>query len=211
MKRLLDFKADMTGLFEELNLAAQTWYDINWLNRHYHNWGHALNVVKGVQVIDENASPELILAAYWHDAIYIPGAGSDANERCSAAALGREGLKYSDTFIAQTIEKAKQLILYTRIETHLNDKRIIGDLGTLLDADLSTLCYPYEDFIEIQKNIIEENGGTYSRDGHLSAAFLKQFLTCREFIYHTDFARSKWEQQARANIERYCKEQPLTE
>ena len=210
MKRLLDFKADMTGLFEELNLAAQAWYDINWLNRHYHNWAHALNVVKGVQIIDEKASPELILAAYWHDAIYIPGAGSDANERCSAAALLLTGRSLTpDNMVV--VDKAAQLILYTCIETHLNDKRIIGDLGTLLDADLSTLCYPYEDFIEIQKDIIEENGGTYSRDGHLSAAFLKQFLTCREFIYHTDFARSKWEQQARANIERYCKEQPLTE
>jgi len=195
----------------ELNLAAQAWYDINWLNRHYHNWGHALNVVKGVQVIDENASPELILAAYWHDAVYVPGAGSDANERCSAAALGQEGMRYDDPETARTIEKAKRLIIQTSVENHLTGGRISGDLGTLLDADLSTLCYPYEDFIEIQKNIIEENGGTYPRDGHLSAAFLKNFLECREFIYHTDFARERWENQARANIERYLKEQPLTE
>jgi len=198
-------------MMNELNLAAQAWYDINWLNRHYHNWGHALNVVKGVQVIDENASPELILAAYWHDAVYVPGAGSDANERCSAAALGQEGMRYDDPETARTIEKAKRLIIQTSVENHLTGGRISGDLGTLLDADLSTLCYPYEDFIEIQKNIIEENGGTYPRDGHLSAAFLKNFLECREFIYHTDFARERWENQARANIERYLKEQPLTE
>ena len=198
-------------MMNELNLAAQAWYDINWLNRHYHNWGHALNVVKGVQVIDENASPELILAAYWHDAVYVPGAGSDANERCSAAALGQEGMRYDDPETARTIEKAKRLIIQTSVENHLTGGRISGDLGTLLDADLSTLCYPYEDFIEIQKNIIEENGGTYPRDGHLSAAFLKNFLGCREFIYHTDFARERWENQARANIERYLKEQPLTE
>ncbi len=195
---------------KDIATAAQYWYDINWKSRHYHNWGHALNVVKGVQVIDENASPELILAAYWHDAIYVPGAGSDANERCSAAALGQEGLRYDDPETARTIEKAKRLVIQTSIENHLTGGRISGDLGTLLDADLSTLCLPYEDFIEIQKDIIEENGGTYEKHQQQSATFLKQFLTCREFIYHTDFARERWEQQARANIERYCKEQPLT-
>jgi predicted metal-dependent HD superfamily phosphohydrolase len=199
---------------KDIATAAQYWYDINWKSRHYHNWGHALNVVKGVQVIDENASPELLLAAYWHDAIYIPGAGSDANERCSAAALLLTGRSLTpDNMVV--VDKAAQLILYTCIEIHLSNKRMVddlgGDLGTLLDADLFSLCLPYEDFIQNQINIIDENGGSYPRDQGKSAAFLKQFLTCREFIYHTDFARSKWEQQARANIERYCKEQPLTE
>jgi len=193
---------------KDLATAAQAWYDINWTDRHYHNWGHALNVAKGVQVIDEKASPELILAAYWHDAIYIPGAGSDANERCSAAALLLTGRSLTpDNMVV--VDKAAQLILYTSIEIHLSNKWSIsdfgGDLGTLLDADLFSLCLPYEDFIQNQINIIDENGGSYEKHQQQSAAFLKQFLTCREFIYHTDYARERWEQQARANIERYCK------
>ena len=196
---------------KDLCLAAGSWYDINWSVRHYHNWSHALQVANRLQIIGGEASPELILAAYWHDAIYIPGAGSDANERCSAAALGQAGMKYHDSETARIIEKAKQLILYTKVETHLNDKRIVGDLAILLDADLGSLAASYEKFIEHQKNIIAENGGTYPKDQHLSAEFLRQFLHCREFIYHTDYGRLTWEKDARENIERYCEEQPLTE
>jgi len=185
---------------------ARRYYDFNWMDRHYHNWAHALAVVGGVQVISGTPSPELMLAAYWHDAVYIPGAGSDANERCSAAALNHAVKFYKTNENAEVIEKAAQLIRCTSVDHHLTCLHINGDLGILLDADLFPLCLPYEDFVENQIKIIAENGGTYEEHKSQSAEFLKQFLECREFIYHTDLARSKWEHQARANIERYLKE-----
>lgn len=200
----------MNKQLAELTNVARVWYDIDWKTRYYHNWEHAMVVVAAVQLIDKNPSPELLLAALWHDAVYIAGAGSDANERCSAAALGNEGMKYDDPAIARIIEKSKMLIINTSIETHLHNTRISGDLATLLDADLFSLCVAYDDFVQKQTNIIYEMHGTYSKDQLKSAAFLKQFLTCRECIYHTDYARTMWESHARANIERYCKEQPLT-
>lgn len=186
---------------------AREYYDFNWTERYYHNWGHAVAVVNSVQIVDLNPSKELILAAYWHDAVYIPGAGRDANERCSAAALvlsARSDHLYQTAESKDIIEKAMWLIQHTSVEHHLSKEPITGDLATLLDADLSSLAVSYDQFVHNQINIINENGGTYENSKGESATFLNQFLGRREFIYHTSAARLNWEAQARKNIEKYC-------
>lgn len=195
-------KMDYISLIE----SSRAWYDHNWGDRHYHNWGHALSVVDNVHKITDTPSDELIIAAYWHDAVYVPGAGTDANERCSAAALVQSGRIYKDIGSQNVIQLAAQMIRYTKIDNHLHEGRLTGDIAILLDADLGSLAAPYELFLYTQENIILENGGTMEENKDQSAAFLKQFLKCREFIYHTDYARLNWEQAARSNIERYCKE-----
>jgi predicted metal-dependent HD superfamily phosphohydrolase len=187
----------------QLCLAARPWYLHNGTVRLYHSWDHAQEVVAS---LPDGASPELTLAAYWHDAVYVPGAGSDANERCSAAALARCAI-HEDSETQDIVEKAVQLILYTDVETHLNPNTITGDLAALLDADLRSLSLPYDTFIERQKNIITEAGGTYEANHVDSAMFLQKFLEVREFIYHTQFGREIWEKDARRNIARYQTEE----
>ena len=192
-------------MIHQLSQAAKPWYLFNGENRHYHNWDHANWVALTCYEITEHmASDELILAAWWHDAVHVPHAGSDANERCSAAALLQAGRGCSkEDFVV--VDKAAQLILYTCVEIHLNERRIVGDLAVLLDADLSSLADPCDKFLETQQNIIKEMNGTWPESQPESEAFLKNFLECREFIYHTDYGREHWEAAARANIERYLK------
>lgn len=203
---------------KSLSHSAKRWYDFNLSVRKYHNWDHACRVVSNCyKLTDNNPSDALILAAWWHDAVYVPGAGSDANERCSAAALGAAAqqlnkvrqankvLLFSDA-LKTDVNMAQQLVQYTKVENHLHDRALTGDIAILLDADLGSLADPYADFYQTQENIVEENGGTMTEHKEKSAEFLHQFLTCRPSIYHTDYAREHWEKAARVNIARYCNE-----
>jgi predicted metal-dependent HD superfamily phosphohydrolase len=175
----------------------------------YHNWYHALNVVMNVK--EMGGSDTTILAAYWHDAIYIPGAGEDANERCSAAALINTAVKLDirGTIYWQNIETAADMIRKTSVRHHLTRNELTEwdyEQAILMDADLSSLASLYEHFKEIQDRIILENNGDVKKDHDKSVAFLQQFLTVRPHIYHTPYGREHFEQQARDNITRYAAE-----
>lgn len=196
----------MTQMVETLVKACVPWYAFVQAPRYYHNYEHAEGVVQAIHELTDNPSDELILAGWYHDAVYIPGAGLNANELCSGAALKTEYNKIPGHTerTDRMIEKAYTLIKYTDIGTHLKENRLIKDIGILLDADLKALSLPFKDFLHNQKLIILENFGDPEKDVVKCAKFLVNFLECREFIYHTDIARDRWEKHARSNIETLC-------
>lgn len=172
---------------------------------------HATLVVQAVNELTAyDPSLALLIAAQWHDAVYFPNAGSDANERCSSAALGivardiARSVELSKEH-KDAVNKAQDLIEYTAVEYHFHRQRIGGELAILLDADLSSLAVPYPKFVDNQHYIIQENGGVITAENcKKSAQFLSGFLRCRKNIYHTDKARELWEDKARANIMQWC-------
>ena len=182
---------------------ANKYYALNSINRQYHNLDHMVNVVAAVHEITSTPSDALLLAAVWHDAIYMPGAGSDANERCSAAALKSEyfSLRSSDEY-DHVVVQALDHIMHTVVDIHLGSIEIDGELAILLDADLKSLAAPYELFVETQEKIVNENGGTWAEHKQKCSEFLSKFLVCREHIYHTQYGRQNWEAQACRNIRR---------
>lgn len=199
--------------------SAWDWYNFDSSTKKYHNFSHASNVVDAVFEIVELPSVALLLAALWHDAVYVPGAGSDSNERCSAAALNvafnkaKKHYPVSDTVENQsTIMESMQMIMGTSISTHLYHK-VIGqgitssptdkELAVLLDADLSGLAVDYPEFEKRQHNIILENFGEVAKHSKISAEFLNRLANARNFIYHTDKGRELWEEKARNNISKY--------
>lgn len=196
-------------LFDILMSKAEEYYRHMEKSKFYHNYEHALFVVEMVKKLTTSPSHALLLAAMYHDAVYIPKAGSDANERCSAALLENIYDKYRRLELRDhevnenIINHATDLIRNTHVTNHLSSIRLEGDLAILLDADLSSLAVDYLSFRTNQNRIIIENYGIVERDNQKSKEFLKQFLTCREFIYHTDKAREIFESQARKNIQQY--------
>ncbi len=191
-----------------LHLSAERWYDFNVIQRDYHNWEHANSVVSA---LPHWAPDSVVLAAYWHDAVYVPGAQHDANENASAAALALSTREYTDRKTRDIIDEAVELIKCTTINWHLNSTNIrvekmveLENRAMLLDADISSLAAPFEKFLWNQRHILTENGLEWTKENvRKSSDFLLQFTTCREFIYHTDYARGKWERDAYANIMRY--------
>lgn len=197
------------SLFNTLMSQAKKHYLHMEKSKLYHTYQHALFVVEIVKKLTENPSHALMLAAMYHDAVYIPKAGSDANERCSAALLENVYAPYRSLDMRsmeedeKTIATAMDLICRTHVGIHLSPYRHEGELAILLDADLASLAVDHVSFRTNQNRIILENYGNVKLDSQKSKDFLKQFLDCREFIYHTDKARGIFEEGARKNIQRY--------
>jgi len=205
---VLDKLGDVDESVNEICKAAEKYYKANEDVCMYHNYSHALSVVEATQQLTNGCpSAALMLAATWHDAVYHPGAYADANEQCSAAALGRVAKRLGKvTPLPQSVEKAvvlaQDLIVCTSVKHHMCQHRIFDDLAVLLDADLRSLAVTdFDEFVRFQECIIEENNGNIPEDYVTSAEFLYKFLTCRDYIYHTDKGRELWEWQARSNIE----------
>lgn len=179
-------------------------YGVDGHVRHYHNIDHALSVLRSLHALVPVVPVHLEVAALYHDAVYVPGAGSDANELCSSAALEIDW-KAIDAGPDTILVKAQVLIRNSCVAVHLMHERAAGDLAVLLDADLRSLAAPWEMFALNQCNIIRENGGELTEENFIKCGkFLHQFLSCRDHIYHTDVARDEWEDLARENISKWC-------
>lgn len=194
-----------------LHAMANVRYSVDRDLRLYHSFSHALMVMDMVCEIDPAAPLHAMVAALYHDAVYVPGAGSNANELCSAAALAVDWAKCRFDKTHPVLGSAQALIRQTSVSDHLSplapDPDDLSDIATLLDADLSGLASDLDVFVNLQCSIILENGGEVNEE-NLSkcAAFLKQFLEVRDNIYHTEYARTNWETKARFNIEYFVDE-----
>jgi predicted metal-dependent HD superfamily phosphohydrolase len=192
-------------LIPQIVAKARFRYEVDAEVRAYHNFEHATRVAQNCLTLNENAADELLYAALYHDAVYIPGSGEDANERCSAAAFKKDWNTYCKNSLHRVsvldVESVCQLIRNTSIDMHLTHMRLQGNLATLLDADLESLATNYYKFTLNQEAIIIEQGGEVNKENlRKCAEFLRQFLQVRPSIYHTDKARELWEKQARENI-----------
>lgn len=200
--------------------SAEKWYGMYEYARGYHNIKHASKVVNSLFLIHASPPLELLMAAMWHDAIYIPGAGGDVNEKASSAAMmmayNRRNMHHnqSSVEVERIMQTAKLLIDGTSIEMHFlplnmsEDSRDFGILPYLVDADLSSLADNWDSFLATQHKIIDENYGDANDPENLKkcAEFLRKFLHVRKYIYHKPEAQQLWESKARANIQRLIDE-----
>lgn len=179
-------------------------YSVDCCIRDYHNLDHALYVLESLNELVDNVPVHLAVAALYHDAVYVPGAGSDANELCSSAALEIDW-KAINAGPGTMLVESQVLIRNTCVAVHLMHERAVGDLAVLLDADLRSLSSPWEVFEQKQHDIIRENGGELTNENFIKCGeFLRRFLSGRSHIYHTDTARNKWEADACTNIFKWC-------
>jgi predicted metal-dependent HD superfamily phosphohydrolase len=194
-----------------LKLKKHADYLLNEPGRLYHNCQHTAEVIEACRTLLGNplALPlPLLLAARWHDVIYIPGATS--NEESSANhllwCLTINNHERDNDEYAQAYEQARNLILDTKVSNHLTDIIRSTDplSNVLMDADLVSLSTQvYESFKLKQFDIIEEFGFIINPETKSDTAkFLNKFLE-RPFIYRTDYAREHWEDTAILNIQRF--------
>jgi predicted metal-dependent HD superfamily phosphohydrolase len=159
--------------------------------RHYHTLTHLRTLLD----LLDGESPALLLAVWFHDAIYDPRAGD--NEEASAT-LARASLPALGIDAATTAE-VNRLVLLTKQHTTTPDDRA-GQL--LLDADLSILGSPEAEYDAYAAAIRREYAWVAEsayRTGR--AAVLRTFLS-RPHLYQTDRFRRSHEEQARRNLTR---------
>lgn len=162
--------------------------------RHYHSWDHALDVIAAVTALPlphgETRQAHL-LAALFHDVVYVPGAKDNEarsadllDEMCPGSVLGRELIMATETHAVATRENT--------------DPRF----WDFMDCDILAIalpCWPLA--IANDWNVGAELVPIYGLEA--SAAGRVQFLTnwlAKPSVFLGDFYGSTHEWQARKNL-----------
>ena len=164
--------------------------------RAYHTGEHiedCLTLLDASRTLARHAD-EVEAAVWFHDAVYV-AARTDNEER--SAELARASLR--DARVASEIaERIRGLVLETRHGTTPHQ----ADAALLCDIDLSILGRSPEVFDQFERKIRQEYAMVpepiYRRG---RSEILRGFLS-RPSIYQTAWFRQRYENRARANVER---------
>jgi predicted metal-dependent HD superfamily phosphohydrolase len=164
--------------------------------RAYHTADH---IVDCLTQLDLSRTPtgrvdEVEAAVWFHDAIYVPG-GSDNEERSAHLA---ETALLACAGPADTSHRIAELVLATRHLTIPRDP----DAQLLCDVDLSILGRAPDSFDEFERRIRQEYHWVPEPAYRAARAEVLSGFLGRQPIYQTEYFRSLYETQARANLER---------
>jgi len=163
--------------------------------RRYHDRRHLAEVLHALPLVARGGDVPgpVVLAAYFHDAVYALTPGRD--ERRSAdlaatvlAALGRPPAEVADVV---------RLVLLTT--TH--DPAPGDDPGSLLcDADLAVLGATPERYLQYAADVREEYGHVGDADFRRGRSAVLQTMLDRRRLFTTAAGRRLWEAPARQNL-----------
>jgi predicted metal-dependent HD superfamily phosphohydrolase len=165
-------------------------------HRRYHTTAHLAAVLDRLEELgagDYAADPgAVVLAAWFHDAVYDPRAGGGENERRSAA-LARRVLGPDP----RAAEVARLVELTAGHDPAEGDRN--GE--ALCDADLAVLAGPPEAYAAYAAAVRQEYGFVPEDDFRAGrAAVLRQLLGLPR-LFRTPYGRAYWEATARGNLE----------
>ncbi|WP_290656870.1 DUF4031 domain-containing protein [Kocuria sp.] len=165
-------------------------------HRVYHGPEHLLNVLEGIDRLTRGApSSELVLAAWFHDAVYDGRAGQDERD---SAELARQRLTGPD-WPANTGRRVADLVLVT--VDHCPDPRDL-DACRLVDADLSVLGGDDEEYERYRSTVRREYAHVPDEQFRAGRAEILRGLLAKDTLFHDPRAVTLWEGRARENLER---------
>lgn len=165
-------------------------------HRHYHGCTHLLSVLEALDLLTEPAGPPrtVLLAAWFHDAVYRGAAGQDEEEsaRLAEDRLTQAGLP------EQEVDEVARLVRLT--SDHRPDP---GDTdGTLLcDADLSILGGGPEEYARYVAAVRKDYAHIGDADFAAGRAAVVRHLLDLDPLFHHPRARDLWQDAAHRNLE----------
>jgi predicted metal-dependent HD superfamily phosphohydrolase len=159
--------------------------------RGYHDVRHLAEVIDRLEELGEGEDPELVLAAWFHDAVYDGEPG--AEER--SAALAEAELASS---AVDAGEVARLVRITERHDPVPGDRR--GE--ALCDADLAVLASAEERYREYTAGVREEYAAHSDEAFRAGRLAVLEDLAAREHLFRTAHAREHWESRARENLRR---------
>ena len=165
--------------------------------RGYHDGEHLGEVLDRVHELSAEAVEfdrmAVVLAAWFHDSVY--DGQPDAEKR--SAAWAAEAL--STLVDPAVVDEVVRLVLLTEHHRPTDDD---DNGGALSDADLAILAAPAERYAEYVAAVRREYAHVPDDlFAHARAEILRDLLA-KPHLFHTPYARSAWEADARANVER---------
>jgi predicted metal-dependent HD superfamily phosphohydrolase len=163
--------------------------------RGYHDTRHLAEVLDRLDELTGSAAAvELVLAAFFHDAVYegaaAPGGQSDEERSARLAEAELAG---------EQVDVAEVARLVRLTETH--DPAPGDEAGALLcDADLAILAAPPDRYAEYVAGVRRDFAAVPDADFRAGRAAVLRDLAGRDRLFRTAHARANWEPAARANL-----------
>jgi predicted metal-dependent HD superfamily phosphohydrolase len=157
--------------------------------RGYHDLRHLAEVLVRLDELGVGNDVEVVLAAWFHDAVYDGEPG--AEER--SARLAETELHGAGVDVA---EVARLVRLTARHDPRPGDTR--GE--SLCDADLAILAAPPDRYADYAAGVREEYAAHTDADFRTGRLAVLRELAARESLFRSAYAREHWEPRARENL-----------
>jgi predicted metal-dependent HD superfamily phosphohydrolase len=165
-------------------------------HRAYHTLRHLLAVLEALDALltpgDAALRRPVLLAAWFHDAVYRGSAGEDEEDSAALAAVLLE-----DVLAPGEIAEVRRLVLLTR--THAPEPA--DRSGALLcDADLSVLGGSAEDYAAYVTAVRREYAHVLDAAFTAGRAGVVRHLLALDPLFSTERGRALWSERARTNL-----------
>jgi predicted metal-dependent HD superfamily phosphohydrolase len=165
--------------------------------RGYHDLRHLAEVLARLDELRAGGAAfgdrPVRLAAWFHDAVYDGAVGAeDRSARWAEDALPDAGLP------AGEVAEVARLVRLT--ERHRPAPDDPGGCA-LTDADLAILAAPADRYAEYVADVRREYAAVPEEQFRRGRAAVLRDLAAKPSLFHTAYARERWEPQARANLE----------
>lgn len=173
---------DRTDLRDQLVAAYST-------DRGYHDLRHLTEVLDRIDELGEIRNVEVVLAAWFHDAVY----DTAGNNEERSAQLAESTLSGS----AVDVDEVARLVRLT-----ITHRPSLGDYNgeVLCDADLAILAAPPERYAEYVAGVRREYADVPDEDFRVGRLAILESLAAKPRLFATEHARREWEPAARANL-----------
>ncbi|QDG64864.1 DUF4031 domain-containing protein [Pseudarthrobacter sp. NIBRBAC000502772] len=164
-------------------------------HRRYHGCTHLLAVLEAMDLLTDPDDPPrtVLLAAWFHDAVYRGIAGQDEEE---SARLAEERLTDAGLPAAEVEEVARLVRLTSDHRPEPGD----DDGALLCDADLSVLGGEPEPYARYVAAVREDYAHIGDADFAAGRAAVVRHLLELDPLFHSDRARELWLDAARRNL-----------
>jgi predicted metal-dependent HD superfamily phosphohydrolase len=163
--------------------------------RGYHDLRHLREVLEHLDDLGPADHPErdaVVLAAWFHDAVYdAVGDNEERSARLADAVLTQAGVPIP------LVDEVTRLVRLTAGHDPAADD-LPGQL--LCDADLAILAADRERYDAYVAGVRQEYAEVPDADFRAGRKAVLEDLLAHDTLFHSDAARERWEEKARANV-----------
>ncbi|MDZ4091530.1 MAG: DUF4031 domain-containing protein, partial [Arthrobacter sp.] len=165
-------------------------------HRKYHGRIHLLAVLEALDLLTEPVDPPrtVLLAAWFHDAVYRGIAGQDEEE---SARLAEDRLAQAGLPAAEVDEVARLVRMTADHQPEPGD----GAAALLSDADLSVLGGEPAAYARYQAAVRQDFAHIGDDDFNAGRAAVVRQLLRLDPLFHTPRGRALWQDAARRNLQ----------